>query len=130
MYRFTTILIIIYSSLLSALGLFCVGDDYFFYNFIKYFTPEFADIKHWQLNVYVISFLIVSTGLVGIVAGIAIWKRREWGRRLWLGLISWQMIQCFIPVGYYDIGQPDWIWIVIVWSVGLFSWFVFLKKHS
>jgi tetratricopeptide (TPR) repeat protein len=130
-YRFATILIIIYSTLLAGIGLFCLGAycyDYYSNSFMKYLIAEFVDINNWLLNMYGINFLIISAGLVGIIAGGAIWKKREWGRRLWLGLISWQMIQSFIPVGYYAIGQPDFIWIAIVWSLGIFSWFVFCKK--
>ena len=131
LYRLATILIIIYSALLAAIGLFSLGVycyDYYSNSFMKYLIAEFVDINNWLLNIYGLSFLIISAGLVGIVAGIAIWKKREWGRRLWLGLISWQMIQSCIPVGYYGMGQPDWIWIIIVWTFGLFSWFVFFRK--
>ncbi|MBN1255984.1 MAG: hypothetical protein JXA50_11970 [Deltaproteobacteria bacterium] len=130
-YRVAAILIIIYSALIAAIGLFSLGVycyDYYSDSFMKYLIAEFVDINNWLLNVCGISFLIISAGLVGIVAGIAIWKKREWGRRLWLGLISWQIIQSFIPVGYYAIGQPDFIWIAIVWSLGLVSWFILFRK--
>ncbi len=130
MYRFTIAAILIYSILITVFGLFLVGFGYYFSDsFLKFVFAEFVDLKNWQLNWYIISFLIASSGIVGLVAGIAIWKGQEGGRRLWLGLISWQLIISSIQIGLYRIGKPDVISTIIVGCVVVLSWVVLCKKN-
>ena len=128
LYRFAAILIIIYSALISLGGLINIVFGYYvFHSFIQYFFAELVDIEYWRLYLFGNNFLIVSTGLAGIFAGVAIWRKGEWGRRLWLGLISWLMIMSLIIVGVFQSWQPGSVSISI-WCIGVLSWFVFLKR--
>lgn len=130
LYRFAAIIIIVYSALLSLDGLMSIAFGYYVsYSFIKYFFAELIDIHYWRIYLFGTNFLIVSTGIAGIVAGVAIWKKREWGRRLWLGLISWQMIMCLIMlVGVFQSLRPSFV-TVSVWCIGALSWLVFSRRR-
>jgi hypothetical protein len=75
----------------------------------------------WQLNCYVLGFLLLSTGAVGIISGVLIWKGKEGAQRFWLFLISWQFILSFV------IGSPYFPSIIIVGCLCGWSWFVFCR---
>ena len=146
MYRFTTIAIIIYSALIFAFGLYCF---YIEFSCLYTISDSFKTLSFSQIidqlrsGLNILGFLISSNGIVGIIAGIAIWKKQEGGRRLWLGLISWQMIMFLIllgpchyyQIGAYFVGETDSldietiVEVIMVGSIGILSWFVFCKKR-
>ena len=129
MRKFTTILILICSILISFLGLFIIGFGYFYLEpFMKYILAEIFNINVWQLNWNVIGFLFFSIGIVGIIAGVAIWKNKEGGERFWLLLISWQFFRSLIQIGPYSIGSPDVISIIVVGCIAALSWITYCRE--
>jgi tetratricopeptide (TPR) repeat protein len=124
--KITTVGIIIYSACIFVLPiLFIVYSIYYLDSFLTFIFGEIVNVNIWKLNCYLLGFISLLSGTLGIISGVAIWKEKRGAERLWLIVISWQLIISFMQIGPYGIGSPDWLSISIVSCLCGWSWFVF-----
>ncbi len=122
--KITTVVIIVYSISIFLLSTFSVVFSYYLLgsdSYFKFFLGEIVNLDIWQLNCYVLGFLLLSAGAIGIISGVLIWKGKEGAQRFWLFLISWQFILSFV------IGSPYLPSTIIVGCLCGWSWFVFCR---
>ncbi|MEW5737026.1 MAG: hypothetical protein AB1921_19430 [Thermodesulfobacteriota bacterium] len=124
------VIVLLGSGFLLAFGLYIVislaaldpgGLDVFI-------MAEILGLPDWRLHFYLGGAQNIVLGLAGVVAGIALARKYGWGRRLWLGLVAWEMLLVLVPSGDYGFQQPDPYTIAATWAVGIFSFAVLLNK--
>jgi tetratricopeptide (TPR) repeat protein len=128
--KITTVGIIVYSAFIFVLPiLFIFFSIYYLESFFTFIFGEIVNVNIWKLNCYLLGFISLSSGTLGIISGVAIWKEKSGAERLWLFFISWQLIISFMQIGPYGIGSPDLLSISIVGCLCGWSWFVFWPER-
>lgn len=128
--RLTAIGITLYSAFIFVSPIvLSVFSIYYLDSYFLFIFGEIVNVNIWKLNCYLLGFILLSSGMLGIVSGTAILKEKKGAERLWLILISWQLIISLMQIGPYGIGSPDLFSITIVGFLCLWSWFVFWPQR-